>query len=333
MTNREIIRRLIAHDAPPRLGCDFNKPWPSDIAFVPSCGFASDPAKAHLYGWGDHAELKALVPGFSGEVALDRIGNIYGRLEGKTKGECVKGALGDWEGLDAFAFPALTCPEGDYRNHTDYVVAYAPLSVFSTLRDTRLMANALMDVALEPEHIKDFLERVCAVLEKAIDHYASQGVDAMMMADDWGTQDRTFISPAAFDAIFLPAYKRLVDRLHEHGMAFILHSCGYNQAFMDSFLSAKVDVLQFDQLGLYGYERMAADYADAVTFYSPLDIQKTLPTGDRALIESEALRMATAFQRRGGGLIFKDYPSYWDIDVQDEWAGWARTIFLEHLAL
>ena len=78
---------------------------------------------------------------------------------------------------------------------------------------------------------------------------------------------------------------------------------------------------------------MAAEYADKVTFYSPLDIQRTLPTGDRALIESEALEMATQFQKAGGGLIIKDYPAYGDIGVDEAWAGWARDIFMQHLAL
>lgn len=333
MTSREIIRRLVAHDAPPRLGCAFGEPWPSDIVFVARCGFVADRAKEHLSRFGDHPELRALVPGFKGELMRNPIGNIFGRFAGKTQGECVRGALRDWDSLEDFSFPALTFPEGSYQDCEKYVVASAPLSVFSTLRDTRLIANALMDVALEPENIKAFLARVCAVLAQAIDHYASQGADAMMMADDWGTQDRTFISPAAFDEIFLPAYRFLTDRLHERGMHFILHSCGYNQAFMESFLAAGVDVLQFDQLGLYGYERMAGAYSRDVTFFSPLDIQKTLPTGNRTLIESEALRMATAFRQQGGGLIIGDYGSYKDIDVKEEWAGWARNVFLANLSL
>lgn len=73
-------------------------------------------------------------------------------------------------------------------------------------------------------------------------------------------------------------------------MHLIVHSCGYNYAFMEDFIDAGIDVLQFDQLGAYGYEKMADEFAGRVTFWSPLDIQKTLPTGDRALIESEALR-------------------------------------------
>jgi len=99
---------------------------------------------------------------------------------------------------------------------------------------------------------------------------------------------------------------------------------------MEDFIDAGVDVLQFDQLGAYGYEKMADEFTGRVTFWSPLDIQLTLPTGDRTLIESEALRMITAFKGKGS-LILKDYLSYGDIEVKEEWATWARDIFMANL--
>ena len=114
-------------------------------------------------------------------------------------------------------------------------------------------------------------------------------------------------------------------------MHLIVHSCGYNYAFMEDFIDAGIDVLQFDQLGAYGYEKMADEFAGRVTFWSPLDIQKTLPTGDRALIESEALRMISAFKGKGS-LLLNDYASYADIGVKEEWATWARDVFMAHLA-
>lgn len=113
-------------------------------------------------------------------------------------------------------------------------------------------------------------------------------------------------------------------------MHLIVHSCGYNYAFMEDFISAGIDVLQFDQPGAYGYEKMADEFAGRVTFWSPLDIQKTLPTGNRKLIESEALRMVSAFKGKGS-LILKDYPTYRDIGVKEEWADYARNVFLDSL--
>lgn len=44
------------------------------------------------FEWGTHPELMNQLDHFNGEVHLDYFGNIIGRLNGITKGECVKGA-------------------------------------------------------------------------------------------------------------------------------------------------------------------------------------------------------------------------------------------------
>ena len=41
---------------------------------------------------------------------------------------------------------------------------------------------------------------------------------------------------------------------------------------------------------------LAKEFAHRVTFYSPVDIQKVLPTGDRAFIERRTLEMCNLFR-------------------------------------
>ena len=335
MTGKEIVLRLIGYDSPPRLAYDFSTG--GDIRHVGMGRLIPNNGDHDKRAWGRYPELLAEVLPFSGEVRRDAWGNIIGRLEGKTKGECVKGVLeAGWELLDNWELPAFEPAYFDQLRglclgeSDQFILGSCPVSIFSALRDARRMENALMDVALEPEHVERFVARIADRVVELIEAVADMGFDGMMMSDDWGTQDRTFISPGAFRALFLPGYRRVAAACHGAGMKFFLHSCGYNYAFVPDMVRAGIDVLQFDQLGLYGYERMAAQFGGRVTFYSPLDIQKTLPTGDKALIQSEALRMCKAFAR--GGLILKDYPAYGDIGVEEEWAGWAREIFLAQFA-
>jgi len=336
MTSKELVLRIIEHNSPPRLAYDFSTG--GDIRGA-GMGRLLHPDESRR-AWGHYPGLLAQVPGFGGEVCLDAYGNILGRLGGRTKGECVRGALQDgWELLDTWEFPALDPGHAkwlrDQRLYESdqFVLGGCPIGLFSSLRDTRLMHNALMDVALEPEFVEAFLAKAAQRVLEMIEAVRGAGFDGMILCDDWGTQDRTFISPAMFGVLFQPVYARVAAACHAAGMKFFLHSCGYNYAFLPALVEAGVDVFQFDQLGLYGYEKMAAEYGDKVTFYSPLDIQKTLPTGDRALIQSEALRMCRAFAGRGGGLILKDYPSYGDIGVEEAWAAWAREVFLDNLTI
>jgi hypothetical protein len=336
MTSKEIVRRVIGHDSPPRLAYHFSTG--GDIRHA-AMGRLVHPDESRRE-WGTYPELLAKVPEFGGEVCLDAYGNILGRLGGMTKGECVYGALQDgWALLDTWEFPALDPAHIDYLRSLrlgeseQYVLGSCPIGIFSALRDTRLMHNALMDVALEPERVEAFVAKAADRVAEMIGAARGLGFDGMILYDDWGTQDRTFISPAMFEELFRPGYARVAAACHAAGMQFFLHSCGYNYAFLPALVEAGVDVFQFDQLGLYGYEKMAAEYGDKATFYSPLDIQKTLPTGDRALIQSEALRICRAFTDAGGGLILKDYPSYEDIGVEEAWAAWARGVFLDNLKI
>ena len=113
--------------------------------------------------WGQYSELEALT-GFHGETRRDFYGNIYGRFHGKTKGECIRGAIADWEDY-VFPMPELDPSYGDTLRsmnlaaHPKYVVAYGN-SLFSTLRDARLMANALMDTVEYPEEVTAFVDRI-----------------------------------------------------------------------------------------------------------------------------------------------------------------------------
>ena len=98
MKSREIIRRVLEFDSPPRIGYSFNSPHPSDIA----CGNFGVILDKEYQSWGRYPELLEKVPGFEGEVCR-RNGNIFGRLGGRTNGECIRGALEDgWDELDGF---------------------------------------------------------------------------------------------------------------------------------------------------------------------------------------------------------------------------------------
>ncbi len=336
MTSREIIKNIIEHKKADRVGVSFNPPNQNDFSTKRLYSLVIPEHLKEKMRWGEYPDLIKQANNFNGEVCYDFYGNIMGRMNGLTKGECVKGALESWDDLDKFELPKLDfsfLTEDDKienKNCSEYILAGSPFSVFSVLRDTRLMTNALMDLVLEPENVVKFLDKILKANLELIETLKNYYVDGLILVDDWGTQDRTFISPDSFRTLFKPVYKAIAEKLHENGMHLFVHSCGYNYGFMEDFIDAGIDVLQFDQLGTYGYQKMADEFSGRVSFWSPLDIQKTLPTGDKEFIESEALKMITAFKGKGS-LILKDYPTYQDIGVSEEWAGWARDVFMANI--
>ena len=331
------MRRLVAHDAPPRFGYNFINNEYNDIAGAPAPGSINEQPNPYG-GWGKHEELLKLT-GFSGEVMRDRYGNIYGRFNGKTKGECIRGCIVDWSDFDNYKMPV---PDPKHRDKllamnldaSDKYIMVAGSSLFSSLRDARLMANALADTVLEPEMVKVFLDRTADYICECASIMGGCGIDCVMLGDDWGTQDRTFISPESFKELFFPAYKRVCDAFHNSGISCFMHSCGYIYEFIELFIEAGVDVFQFDQPDVYPAETLAEKFGSRVCFHSPVDIQKIMPTGDRELIESRAAQMCKIFRETcGGGFIAKDYPSWWDLAVEREWADWAMMAIAENSAL
>jgi len=334
MTGREIIKRVLEFDNPPRIGYNFITPGFSDIA---GCGFGA--VTGEDYGeWGRHPELLAEVPGFPGEVCR-RSGNIYGRLGRRTNGECIRGALeGGWDNLDGYIETYI----GPYRDQKNYALdnlaqwaannrgmfTMAPLiSLQSLARDTRTIGNMLADTALEPENLKRFVGECAGAAIAQVDMLHGCNIDSAVMYDDWGLQNALYISPDSWRGIWKGAYERVVARLHGHGMKFMLHSCGCVRDIIGDFVEIGVDAFQFDQPALYDFDWFAAQIGGRAALWSPVDIQKVLPTGDKAKIQAEAARMIKAFHK-GGGLIAKDYPSLADIGVEDGWAQYARDVFI-----
>ena len=334
MTGKEIIKRIINHDNPPRIGMSFSEPWPNDIQVVPGVCYRPESLPQQFREWGRYPELVSQVPWFDGEVRLDDYGNIYGRLNQMTKGECVKGALDDWSKLADYRLPV---PDEEYYTELKkqladcdkYVVAILPVSAFSTIRDLRLIDNALMDTALEPENLKTFLDMITELDCGICQSMAGIGVDAVMLYDDWGTQDRTLIGLESFTEIFLPVYEKICQTAHDNGMHVILHSCGKNHLFVEPLCEAGINVFQFDQPNAYPAGWLAENFGQKAAFFMPVDIQQVMPTGDKAFIESSARELVEVFRSHGSALIVKDYAPWSDICVEEEWAGWAKDVIVE----
>ncbi len=332
MTSQEIIRRVINHDNPPRIGLSFNAPGPNDIAGLPM--FLPDyPGSS----FGRHEELVRMAPDFPGELMLDRFGNLYGRLNGRTKGECLRGALEEWDALEEYAFPQLPPV-------TDEQIASAKAAcgdkyrlgwcggLFSILRDLRRMDNLLLDVLMEPARVERLTWMTVRHNALMMRRAALMGADGVIFGDDWGTQGALLVSPALWRKLFAPAYRSMVDEAHALGLHIIMHSCGKVGAIVGDWVDMGMDVLQFDQPGLHGVAELGQKYGGRTSFWCPVDIQTVLATGDRTAIEAEARAMLRYLKPYGGGFIAKDYPSLADIGVADEWAAWASDIFIQNAA-
>ena len=178
--------------------------------------------------------------------------------------------LADWSGLEGYQPPSPRNPFYYERLGPligaaggRYVVLTAHNLLFSRLHKLRGFAATMEDFYLAPERIERVLDMIVDFKIQQCDELRRRfgaSIDGLFVADDWGTQDGTFISRRLFDEFFTPRYRKIFDAIHQCGWHVILHSCGRINPFVPGFLELGVDVLNMQQSRSYGLEEFGRQF-------------------------------------------------------------------------
>ncbi len=326
MTSHEIIRRVLHYDNPPRIGLAFSTyDGQSRIDDLAGIGPAADPNFKEERWYDDRG----------GECWTDEWGCLWRRLVGKTTGgEVIRAPIASWADLDHYTPPTLTDPSrythGQQireENQDKYLLGSLPGCSFNVARKLRGLHQYLYDCAANPQQVKRLNRMVNDLVLAQVDIYADLHADGVFYCEDWGTEDRLLVSPQMWHELFRPDFERLFSRVHERGLTVWMHSCGCNRDIVAPLIELGVDVLQFDQPELNGIDFLS-QFSGQVTYFFPVDIQKTLPTGDKILIQARAREMIHKLASNGGGFIAKDYSDNHSIGVDPLWQHWAYEVFI-----
>ena len=314
MNRREIVRRAIQFDAPPRL--PFWQHWNRKIPWAPDdvCNiWEMDRQQA---GW------------FFDRPGPDDWGCGWGTTDVQNMGQVVEHPLREWSDLDRYRPPDPR--NAFYYERLDplldeagdrYVAITAHSLLFSRLHKLRGFATTMEDFYLAPEcvhraldMIADFKIQQCDELHRRF----GDRIDALFLTDDWGTQRGTFVGTKIFDEFFAPRYRRIFDAVHGHGWHVILHSCGRINDFVPALIELGVNVLNMQQTQNYGLVEFGGQFRGKVCFLATVDIQSTMPRGIEAEIREEARQIVRHWSTPAGGMIAFDYGEWPAIDVKPE---------------
>ena len=269
--------------------------------------------------WNDLSHASLRLQGFCREwqdvgggrqETMDEWGNTWARIDDYSKGEVARGALQEIDDVYTLPLPDLANPVHFERAREVYNdpandrfrIGGLPGFPFNIARKMRRLDQFLMDLLLEPEKVSVLLRRIEELLAETMVQYAAAGADGVMFPEDWGTQKGLMIRPELWREMFKPGFARLCSVAHEHGLKVLMHSCGKTTAIIPDLIEAGIDLLQFDQPQLHGLENLARFHGQ-ITFWCPVDIQKTLQTQDAALIEADAKAMIELLGGPEGGFI------------------------------
>lgn len=314
MDSREIVRRAIEFQGPSRL--PFWQHWNHKMP-----GFPDD---VHNIWEMDRQE----AGWFFDSPGTDDWGCGWSTTEQKNIGQVTGHPLADWSALDHYRPPDPRNPFYYQRLGPmideaagRYVVLTAHALLFSRLHRLRGFAATMEDFYLEPERVHRLLDMIVDFKLQQCDELRRRfgaSIDGLFVADDWGTQDGTFVSKKILDEFFAPRCRRIFDAIHDCGWHVILHSCGRINEFVPTFLDLGVDVLNMQQSRSYGLVEFGERFRGKVCFAATVDIQTTMPRGVEEEVREEARLLAKHWGTAEGGLIVFDYGDWQAIGVRPE---------------
>lgn len=190
------------------------------------------------------------------------------------------------------------------------------------LRTTYLRGEKefLMDIAGDPEFAK-------ALADRMADHIIEIGKESLRRGnlydtglwiyDDMAYNDGTMMSPASFEKVFLPAYRRMVKAFRDAGAAkVILHSDGNIAPVLDMLIDAGIEGINpvEPRAGLH-VPSLRKKYGEKLSLIGGMCNSLVLPNGDRAEIESAAEEIIEV--GKDGGVVIGAHSIGPDVPVQN----------------
>lgn len=290
MTSREIMKRAIHFNDPPRVGMYFGRfGWDDTVdAFE---WFIKDEHGTDPWGttFVVHPDFPSI--GIPREHPIQTPDDVD-----KIKVPSVR----EFAARTVTSVRALT-PEQQKK----YRFIATSSGIWERIQYFRGMESIMEDLILNPELV-DRLLGTC--VDFWVDYIKALApirgeIDAIYMFDDWGTQLGPMIGPAMWQRFFAKHYRRITDTAHELGMDFWLHSCGCVTDLIPSFIEVGMDLINPYQSGTCGYERVARDFAGKVAFLTTVDTQSTLTHGTPEQVLAECRRLEKWGTEHGGFVI------------------------------
>lgn len=330
MVSRDIVRKAIEFDRPPRIPFSFINPLQSDffeIAAVPRFSFLNAPDSQDKVAniWVSKLTEKPMNQG-------DRYYDEWGvgwEVSGRLWDHAFDHPLRDLRKLDGYRFPDVAAPEKfdllqpyvrQARKAGKYLVGFDPILMFERMRGLMGFEELMVAPYTQPEGLQALLDLLADLEIAVINQWARIGdVDAYMTWDDWGLQTSLQMNPLTFRQYYKPRYARIVEAAHQGGMHYIWHNCGYIMDMIEDMIEIGVDVLQLDQPRLMGYRELADRFGGRMCFWNTADIQwsatQDLPESE---IKAEVAKMVKAFNRFDGGFMARQYADATDIEMPPE---------------
>lgn len=182
-----------------------------------------------------------------------------------------------------------------------YLVGEWCFCFFERLWSLRGMENALTDFYEYPEEVHGLFQKLADFYMRIMERAREEaGTDAIWVTDDIGTQTGPFFSLDIFREFFKPYYKQMIEKAHELGMHFWLHTCGNIELYMEDFIEIGLDVIHPIQKYTMDYRTITEKYGSRICLLVGFDVQQVIPFGTPEEVRQEVRDLIDIFSRKDG---------------------------------
>lgn len=138
---------------------------------------------------------------------------------------------------------------------------------FERLHALMGMQNALCALIEDPDSCYEFFGAMAdykiAYFKKIAQYYP---VDIINAHDDFGANDRMFMSPETWRELLKPHLKRIIDAVHDMGLIYQHHSCGYIEPIFGDLVEIGADAIDTLQACNTHVGELKKKYGKQITF-------------------------------------------------------------------
>lgn len=221
---------------------------------------------------------------------------------GEVKQPLVEGE--EWEDWEKVTFPEnwLSFDKEEVnqycRSVDGFVLAGCYPRPFEQLQFIRGTENLFMDLVDPPENLLNFMKKMHAFYCEQLNKWAETEVDALMIMDDWGTQENLLINPKIWEELFMPMYRDYIDIAKSHGKKMFMHSDGNILSILPKLIEIGLDAVN-TQVFCMDFEELSK-FRGKITFWGEIDRQMILPYGTPKEAEDAVEKVMEAFWQDGG---------------------------------
>lgn len=217
---------------------------------------------------------------------MDEWGTRWHHSAGGVGASTITYPLTEWDSLEDYIAHRIPDPFAPGRlnasiptvqkfGKTKCVFGMAQLMLYERFHCLRSMENAFTDFYLYPKESQRLLEALTDYFLEYIRNWGRlEGLDGLLVTDDWGTQQSLMISPDMWRKFFADPYRRLFDEMHRLGLYVLFHSCGNVTEIIGDLIDLGVDIIDPLQPEAVDLKEIARNFGGKVTFCGGLSDQK-----------------------------------------------------------